>query len=92
MATPACEPLQIPPQRHRQYYVRATVRVHEYPDGSRVTFDGPRCLVRFEPNAGTHNAKPRPHNSARRSGPVDLWTGKEPAHKLHSRSSSSIRS
>lgn len=41
--------LQIPPQRHRQHYVRATVRVHEYPDGRLAIFDGPRCLVRFDP-------------------------------------------
>jgi hypothetical protein len=41
--------LQIPPQRHRQHYVRATVRVHEYPDGCLAIFDGPRCLVRFDP-------------------------------------------
>lgn len=41
--------LQIPPQRHRQHYVRATVRVHEYPDGALAIFDGPRCLVRFDP-------------------------------------------
>jgi hypothetical protein len=41
--------LQIPPQRHRQHYVRATVRVHEYPDGGLAIFDGPRCLVRFDP-------------------------------------------
>jgi hypothetical protein len=41
--------LQIPPQRHRQHYVRATVRVHEYPDRSLAIFDGPRCLVRFDP-------------------------------------------
>ena len=40
--------LQIPPQRHRQHYVRATVRVHEYPDGSLAIFDGPRCIVRFD--------------------------------------------
>jgi len=25
--------LQIPPQRHRRHYVRASVRVHQYPDG-----------------------------------------------------------
>ena len=41
--------LQIPPQRHRQHYVRATVQVHEYPDGSLAIFDGPRCLARFDP-------------------------------------------
>ena len=41
--------LQIPPQRHRNHYVRATVRVHQYPDGSLAIFDGPRCLARFDP-------------------------------------------
>jgi hypothetical protein len=40
--------LQIPPQRHRQHYVRATVRVHHYPDGSLAIFDGPRCLARLD--------------------------------------------
>jgi hypothetical protein len=40
--------LQIPPQRHRQHYVRVTVRVHHYPDGSLAIFDGPRCLARFD--------------------------------------------
>jgi hypothetical protein len=23
--------------------------VHEYPDGSLAIFDGPRCVVRFDP-------------------------------------------
>jgi hypothetical protein len=40
--------LQIPPQRHRHHYVRATVRVHEYPDGRLAIFDGPRCLARYD--------------------------------------------
>ena len=40
--------LQIPPQLHRQHYVRAIVRVHEYPDGRLALFDGPRCLARFD--------------------------------------------
>jgi len=49
--------LQIPPQRHRQHYVRATVRVHEYPDGRLAIFDGPRCLARFEPKGGNRDAQ-----------------------------------
>jgi len=48
--------LQIPPQRHRNHYVRATVRVHEYPDRSLAIFDGPRCLVRFDSNGGSIDA------------------------------------
>jgi hypothetical protein len=47
--------LQIPPQHHRNHYVRARVRVHEYPDGGLAIFDGPRCLVRFDPK-GRANA------------------------------------
>ena len=47
--------LQIPPQRHRRHYVRATVRVHEYPDGGLAIFDGPRCLARFDPKGRERN-------------------------------------
>ena len=48
--------LQIPPQRHRHHYVRATVRVHEYPDGRLAIFDGPRCLARFDPKGSSRDA------------------------------------
>jgi hypothetical protein len=41
--------LQIPLQPQRHHYVKATVRVHEYPDGRLAIFDGPRCLARFNP-------------------------------------------
>ena len=47
--------LQIPPQRHRRHYVKATVRVHEYPDGRLAIFDGPRCLARFDPKGNESN-------------------------------------
>ncbi len=40
--------LQIPADRHRHHYVKATVRVHEYPDASLAVFHGPRCLARFD--------------------------------------------
>ena len=39
--------LQLPPDRHRRHYVKATVRVHEYPDGTLAVFHGPRCLARY---------------------------------------------
>jgi hypothetical protein len=45
--------LQIPPQRHRHHYVKATVRVHQYPDGLLAIFDGPTCLARFDPDGKT---------------------------------------
>lgn len=43
--------LQIPQQAHRHHYVRATVRVHEQPDGRLAIFDGPRCLARLDADA-----------------------------------------
>ena len=43
--------LQIPKQSHRHHYVRATLRVHEYPDRRLAIFDGPRCLARYEADA-----------------------------------------
>ena len=71
--------LQIPPQRHRHHYVKATVRVHEYPDGRLAIFDGPRCLARFDRK--DIRSMPRgPLNSARRPPPVDLWTTQRVAH------------
>lgn len=42
--------LQIPPHPTRPHFVRAKVRVHEYPDGEIAVFHGPRCLVRWRPN------------------------------------------
>ena len=39
--------LQIPADRHRHHYVKVTVRVHEYPDGSLAVFHGPRRLASY---------------------------------------------
>lgn len=43
--------LQIPQQTHRHHYVRATIRVREYPGGGLAIFDGPRCLARYDRDA-----------------------------------------
>ena len=40
--------LQIPPHQHRFHYVKVTVRVHEYPEGTLAVFHGPRCLARYD--------------------------------------------
>ncbi len=40
--------LQIPQQKHRRHYVKATVRVHEYPDGRLGVFHGPRQLASYD--------------------------------------------
>lgn len=44
--------LQIPEDRHRHHYVKARVRVHEYPDGRLALFHGPRRLATYD-NDGT---------------------------------------
>jgi hypothetical protein len=40
--------LQIPEQAHRHHFVKVTVRVHEYADGSLAVFHGPRRLARYD--------------------------------------------
>ena len=40
--------LQIPQDPHRFHYVKISVRVHEYPDGTLAVFHGPRCLARYQ--------------------------------------------
>jgi transposase len=39
--------LQIPPSPLRAHFVKATVRVHRYPDGRLGLFHGPRCIGRY---------------------------------------------
>ena len=39
--------LHLPPSPHRRHFVKAKVRVHEYPDGTLAVFHGPRCLARY---------------------------------------------
>ena len=43
--------LQIPPTPLRPHLVRATVRVHAYPDGTLAIFKGPHRLASFPPAA-----------------------------------------
>jgi len=40
--------LQIPPSRLRPHFVKASVRVHEYPDGAVSIFLGPHRLAAFD--------------------------------------------
>ena len=43
--------LQLPPSPLRPHFVRARVRVHEYPDSALAVFHGPRCLARYDGHA-----------------------------------------
>jgi transposase len=40
--------LQIPESPLRAHFVKATVKVHQYPDGGLAIFHGPRCLGRYD--------------------------------------------
>src|SRR5579862_5018792 len=41
--------LQLPNNPARAHYVKANVKVREYPDGALAVFHGPRCLARYTP-------------------------------------------
>jgi transposase len=40
--------LQLPESPLRAHFVKAAVRVHQYPDGTLAVFHGPRCLARYD--------------------------------------------
>ena len=42
--------LQLPPSRLRPHFVKVTVRVHEYPDGTLAVFLGPHRLADYDPS------------------------------------------
>jgi hypothetical protein len=42
--------VQIPPSPIRPHFVKAQVRVHDYPDGTLTIFHGPRCVARYRPD------------------------------------------
>ena len=49
--------LQIPESPLRAHFVKANVKVRQYPDGTLAIFHGPRCLGRYD-----ENGLPRDHN------------------------------
>jgi hypothetical protein len=49
--------LQLPESRIRAHYVKARVKVREYPDGSLAILHGPRCVCRYD-QAGRQIATP----------------------------------
>src|SRR6201997_2566909 len=60
--------LQLPESRVRAHYVKARVKVREYPDGSLAVLHGPRCLCRYD-QAGCQIAAPTPAGLAPCSTP-----------------------
>ena len=48
--------LQIPPSPLRAHFVRSTVKVRQYPDGSHAIFHGPRCIGRYDAQGALRTA------------------------------------
>jgi hypothetical protein len=60
--------LQLPESRMRAHYVKARVKVREYPDGTLAVFHGPRRIARYDA-AGHQIAAPTPASLASCSPP-----------------------
>jgi hypothetical protein len=60
--------LQLPESRVRAHYVKARVKVREYPDGNLAVLHGPRCLCRYD-QSGRQIAAPTPPSLAPCSTP-----------------------
>ena len=60
--------LQIPESPLRPHFVKATVKVHQYPDGGLAVFHGRRCLGRYD-NAGAPIGEARAESGKAKAGP-----------------------
>jgi len=60
--------LQLPESRIRAHYVKARVKVRDYPDGTLAVFHGPRCLARYDAD-GRQIVAPTAPSLASRSPP-----------------------
>lgn len=50
--------LQLPQSRLRSHYVKARIKVHQYPDGTLALFHGPRLLARYHANGQISEGEP----------------------------------
>ena len=55
--------LQLPPSRLRPHFVKAKVRVHEYPDGHLAVFWGPHRLADYDADGTIIQRNDRPHDT-----------------------------
>ena len=56
--------LQIPEQTHRHHFVKATVRVHAYADGTLAIFHGPRKLARYRADGSLQDTEATTRSAA----------------------------
>jgi transposase len=83
--------LQIPPSRLRPHFVKATVRVHEYSDGTLAVFLGPHRLARYTAEGQELVAAPIPKSLAACSAPSRRGlSAAEPALKAERRPSLTV--
>jgi transposase len=52
--------LQLPESPVRAHYVKARVKVHQYPDGALAVFHGPRCIARYRAQEEELGSAPLP--------------------------------
>jgi transposase len=67
--------LQIPPSPLRAHFVKATVRVHRYPDDRLALFHGPRCIARYQPDGTPEDQAPADQRDTGRPAPAWHWRG-----------------
>jgi len=79
--------LQLPESRMRAHYVKARVKVREYPDGSLAVLHGPRCLCRYD-QAGREIAAPTRSSLRRVLDAVKAWPGNAGVCCTHSATAS----
>ena len=72
--------LQLPASNARAHYVKARVKVREYPDGSLAVFHGPRRIAALHRAGGADRRGPDHHKRDTVLAAVKAWpVGAEPA-------------
>jgi hypothetical protein len=65
--------LQIPESPLRRHFVRASVRVHDYADGTLALFHGPRCIARYAAAGAPPPAPPSRWRSNPTAPTTSIW-------------------
>jgi hypothetical protein len=68
--------LQIPPSPLRAHFVRATVKVRQYLDGSHAIFHGPACIARYDAGGALQTASPGLDTRCRHRASAETETGR----------------
>ncbi len=78
--------LQLPASRARARYVKANVKVREYPDGTLAVFHGPRRLARYSAQGEEITRVPTTPSVTPCSPRVKAWPGEAAARKTYTAS------